>query len=187
MTFQEPGSMHDADLVIRPLALPRFTVLRLQRASDDALRQASAALDFELARTANMWSEGKPKNARLARTEWLIIDGPSPSELAVNLQGIFHHAQEITAGKVGWAVAGASAADLIANGCSLDLHPSVFRPRAVTRTLVAHVPATLSRPGPEPLFEIVTDRSLQTYFESWLADVAAGRAPDQAMPGVVIS
>lgn len=167
--------MRDSEPITQAIVLPRSTGLRLHRPSEDDLRRASAALDVELARPANMWSDVNPKCARLAPAEWLIIDGPTVGEIAYKLRDVLHHAQDLTAGKVGWAIQGLDAATFIANGCSLDLHPSAFPPRTVIRTLIAQIPALLSRPGQMPLFEIVIDRSYQAYFELWLADTLQHR------------
>lgn len=168
--------MHDANAEIRPLAMPRLTMLRLQRPSEDDMRRTSAALGFDLVRNANVWSEGTPRNARIAGGEWLVADGPKLGEVAAKLGSILHHAHEFSPGKVGWIIKGSRAPDLIAGGCSLDLDSNAFPPGSITRTLIAQSVAILARPSIELSFEIIIDRSLEGYFAAWLADAANGLA-----------
>lgn len=73
-------------------------------------------------------------------------------------------------------LSGPRAADVLAKGCALDLHPTVFGPGRVAQTLVAQADVILHRveggPAGEPAFDIHVRRSFAEYLWQWLADAA---------------
>lgn len=161
--------MHDRDAIIRPLELPSLTTLRLCKPSPDQIRQVSLALGFELATPPNTFTAGSPRTARLAPAEWLVTHGPSVDVISARLAGTLHHTSDMRPGKLGWILSGASAADILARDCTLDLHPGVFIPGSVTRTLIAQVPVILERIDGTS-FSLIADRSLKDYLNAWFAD-----------------
>lgn len=158
------------------LSLPALAVLRLHRPDETAIAATSDALGFQLPLEPNRWSAGPTPSARLAPGEWLIRAAPVVAELSERLTGIFHHISEVGPGRAAWRVSGPAAADLLASGCSLDLHGRAFPPRSAARTLVAGFPALVSRLEEEAAFEVIADRSVKTYLDRWLADAAEGLA-----------
>lgn len=164
---------------VRPCAVPRLTKLCLLRPSDADIRVASAKLGLELPLAPNT-IEGTPKTARLAPGEWLIFDGPNVAEIAMKLGSTVHAASDPTPGKAAWTIAGARAADLINAGCSLDLHPKVFRPGCIARTLLADASALISRPNEEPAFDLIVDQSLAHHISGWFGDTISARDPQAA-------
>jgi len=70
------------------------------------------------------------------------------------------------------ALSGPNAHDVLAKGCPLDLHPSVFAPGRVAQTIVAQADAILHRvdDGGEASFDIHVRRSFAEYLWLWLAD-----------------
>lgn len=73
-------------------------------------------------------------------------------------------------------LSGPRAADVLAKGCALDLHPTVFGPGRVAQTLVAQADVILHRvesdSADEPAFDIHVRRSFAEYLWQWLADAA---------------
>lgn len=170
-----PARLRAAAMAIQlePLRLPALQSLRLCEADDDAVRRASEAIGFELARPANRLTTGSPRTARLGPGEWLVFGG-NPVAMAEALGSTPHQAHEVGAGQVGWRICGAKAADLINAGCSIDLHEAVFPAGTCVRTLMAKVGVLLSRPDVRPAFEIIVEASLEHYLAAWLEDTTIG-------------
>jgi sarcosine oxidase, subunit gamma len=161
---------------VGPIELPALQTLRLFRPSDEEFGAVSARLGFELPLEANRLTRASPSAARLAPGEWLVRQS-SAADIATRLEGLLHHVCEIGAGRAGWRIVGPAAADLIACGCSLDLHPTVFSSGMCTRTLLAQIGVTVSRPYDNDGFEIIADRSHGPYLAAWLDDAALAFAP----------
>ena len=70
------------------------------------------------------------------------------------------------------AVSGAHARDLLAKGCTLDLHPRAFPVGACAQTGLARAGAILHLVDEAPSFEITILRSFADYMWVWLADAA---------------
>jgi sarcosine oxidase subunit gamma len=68
-------------------------------------------------------------------------------------------------------LAGPHAADALAAGCPLDLHPRAFPPGSVARTLLGKVGITLHRLD-AIVFELHVDRSFAEYAWLFLAQAA---------------
>ena len=63
--------------------------------------------------------------------------------------------------------------DLLAKGCPVDLHPSVFDVGQCAQSHLAKAPILLRQVDREPTFEIIVRRSFADYFWTWLEDAAA--------------
>lgn len=74
-------------------------------------------------------------------------------------------------------LSGPRARDVLAKGCSLDLHPRVFSPGRCVQTLLARAQVVLWRTGgqgdTEPSFRILVRSSFADYLADWLLDAAA--------------
>ena len=114
----------------------------------------------------------------LGPDEWLvqIADEAAPdipSALADALTG--HHAAlvDVRDGRTVIRVAGPGATALLAQGCSLDLHPRAFS--GVAQTLLAKVDILLHRVTDdegEPAFDVHVGRSYADYLWRWLTAAA---------------
>ena len=103
----------------------------------------------------------------LGPDEWLVVGAE---------QGDFPDAEavvDVSANRVAFELEGSRAADLLARGCSLDLHPSVFPPRRCAQTLVAHAQVILHRSSDET-FRLLVRPSVAPYLRAWLEDTRAG-------------
>jgi sarcosine oxidase subunit gamma len=88
----------------------------------------------------------------------------------------------VTAARAGVDLAGPRAAELLAKGCSIDLHPRAFPPGRCAQTLLARANVVVWHLG-EPLrdggYRVLTGASFAGYLADWLVD-AAGEYAGQA-------
>ncbi|MEI9851473.1 MAG: sarcosine oxidase subunit gamma family protein [Sphingomonas sp.] len=68
---------------------------------------------------------------------------------------------------------GPGARDLIAQGCSIDLHPRAFAPGHSAVTLIAQIGVAIDQIDADG-FRLITDRSYTPYLRTWLAHALAG-------------
>ncbi len=66
---------------------------------------------------------------------------------------------------------GAYASDLLAKGCTIDLHPSAFKTGQVVQTNLAKAQVTLHRSG-DNAFDLYLRRSFAEYLWAWLEDAS---------------
>jgi sarcosine oxidase subunit gamma len=161
--------------LIEPITLPPLQTLRLIEISDEAVAKAAGAIGFDLPTLPNRWTSGPPAAARLGLNEWLVRGG-SAAAIDERLFEIEHHVSDITAGRAGWRISGPAAVDLIAAGCSIDLHPTVFQPGACARTLLAQVGVLITRLEASS-FELIIGASSAAYFSTWLQDAQTSFSP----------
>jgi len=103
----------------------------------------------------------------LGPDEWLVLgaaEGDYPDAAA---------AVDVSANRVAFELSGDSAEDVIAQGCSLDLHPSVFPPGRCAQTLLAAVPVILLHVD-AAMWLILVRPSYANYVRAWLADAIEG-------------
>ncbi|MGA7325954.1 MAG: sarcosine oxidase subunit gamma family protein [Rhodomicrobium sp.] len=79
---------------------------------------------------------------------------------------------DLSASRARLQISGQPAPKLLAKGCPIDLHPSVFGPNDVAVTLIAHIGVHLSQLDDTPIYEIALFRSLAGSFFSWLSEAA---------------
>lgn len=112
----------------------------------------------------------------LGPDEWLVTAPAARSDLATRLRaglGAARHAvTEVTDSRTILRLEGPAARDLLAQGCSLDFHSSVFAPGqcASSRLALAHVLIhQLAEDAEEgPAYEIYVHRSHADYLWRWL-------------------
>jgi sarcosine oxidase, subunit gamma len=114
----------------------------------------------------------------LGPDEWLIVtEEAQEAVLAANLRdslgGRFCAVTEIGSGQTVITVAGGRARDVIAQGCSLDLHPRVFEAGRCAQTRLAKAGIVIAQTDAMPTFELIVRRSFADYLWSWLTDAAA--------------
>ncbi|MEU8268647.1 sarcosine oxidase subunit gamma family protein [Sphaerisporangium sp. NPDC049002] len=101
----------------------------------------------------------------LGPDEWLVIgdlDIPRSEDVAVT---------DVSALRTTLLVAGPGARDLLAHGCSLDLHPSVVGPGRCAQTMLARAQVVLvAREDDE--FWVLVRASFARYLADWLTDAA---------------
>jgi sarcosine oxidase subunit gamma len=99
----------------------------------------------------------------LGPDEWLVIGSREedfPDAAA---------AVDVSAARICFELAGDDVEDVLAQGCSLDLHPSVFRPGRCAQTLLAKAQVILHRRD-EATFRVLVRPSYANYLRAWLED-----------------
>jgi sarcosine oxidase, subunit gamma len=111
--------------------------------------------------------------------EWLITStGRNAEELESHLRDAVVESRgaavDVSAQRTILRLRGAHARDVLAKGCSLDLHPAVFGPGAAAQTMLgqaAVVLIPLNANGTD--YRILVRSSFARYLAEWLLDAAA--------------
>lgn len=111
----------------------------------------------------------------LGPDEWLVTTGRRgagglAAELRTALEGLHAAITDVSDARVVFRVGGAAARELLAKGCSLDLHPRAFGPGACAQTLLARVPVLLHRPGETADIDVYVGRSFAGHLRTWMTD-----------------
>lgn len=167
---------HEGQLFERP-SLTHVN-LRLDPADAEALAAANRILGLQLPLTPNTTAASQELLAIwLGPDEWLLLaEHHQPDSLVTDLQasltGRFASVVDTSAGQTVIRLSGPSALDVLARGCALDLHTSVFPPGACAQTLLARAQVLLIVVDDTPTFDIVVRRSFAPYVAAWLKDSA---------------
>ena len=116
----------------------------------------------------------------LGADEWLIV-GPDEggAALETQLRDALAAAPDsavaivdVSANRTTVELARPDAADILAGGCSIDLHPRAFRPGHCAQTLVARAGVILwqTANAPVPTYRLLVRPSFATYLATWLTD-----------------
>lgn len=114
----------------------------------------------------------------LGPDEWLLV-GPADTER--DLESRIREAAgdepvavtDVSAQRTTLLVAGSHARDLLAHGCSLDLHPRTFGPGRCAQTTLGRTQVVLvSRDEPGSGFWVLVRSSFALYLTDWLLDAA---------------
>ncbi len=81
-------------------------------------------------------------------------------------------AVDVSANRVCLELEGSDAAEVLARGCALDLHPSVFPPGSCAQTLFARAQVILYRTD-EHVFRMLVRPSYADYLRAWFRDAMA--------------
>jgi sarcosine oxidase, subunit gamma len=108
----------------------------------------------------------------LGPDEWLVL-GATEADFPEAAAAV-----DVSANRVGFELAGNDAADVLAQGCSLDLER--FDPGQCAQTLLARAPAILLRA--EAAWTILVRPSLAAYVRAWLEDAVAGAESRRETP-----
>ena len=134
-----------------------------------AKRVLGQALPIE----ANTISLGDHRIYWLGPDEWLVVTAADTvSDLVDRLQHALaklHAAvNDVSGGQVALRLSGTSVRDVLAKGCTLDLHPQVFRIGTCAQSGLAKANVILGPGGDTNTFEIVVRRSFADYLVRWL-------------------
>jgi sarcosine oxidase subunit gamma len=166
-------------IAIRVLAPRTRLSLRLAPA---LAAEAAVAAGFALDLPINHCKANAERMAmRLGPDEWLLSCRESEAAqiaraIEVTLAGLGYSLVDVSHAYVGFAVAGAAAAETMNAGCPLDLWPGAFPAGQATRTLLGKAEIILARPGDAPGFELLCMRSLAAYVRDFLLEAARGIA-----------
>ena len=129
--------------------------------------------------TPNTASVGTHHAFWLGPDEWLVTSAAEETAAMVEqLQKAtskFHAAvNDITGGQIAMLLEGSAARKILAKGCTLDLHPSVFQVGACAQSGLAKASVVLGLLDDTPTFMIVVRRSFSDYLCRWLTNAGSG-------------
>lgn len=154
--------------------------LNLRGQPDEAafMQAIKAAIGLDLPVEPNTVVTGTDVSALwLGPDEWLLITEPESQaklESAINKQlgDVFAGVTDVSSYYTTIVVAGYNAAELLARGTPIDLHPRVFGTDHCVQTLLAKTAATIVKVDDTPVFEVIVRISFADYLWRWLQDAA---------------
>lgn len=177
----KPGRHGDAGEDPVRITLPRRDIVQV------AVRRGHAAAVAQLLRGRyglDLPEVGRATDADAHAAIWIQpgawmltaprgAEGALAGEVARLLAG---HAAVIdqSHGRTTIVIEGAQARAVLAKGCRIDLHPSVFGPGHAASTVIAQVNCLIRQLDATPRFEMTVFSTLAEPFFHWLADSAAG-------------
>jgi sarcosine oxidase subunit gamma len=119
----------------------------------------------------------------LGPDEWLLVAPPGEQALLAEalrgaLAGGLGTVVDVSAHRTTLDVSGPLARDLLAKGCSLDLHASVLTPGHCAQTLVARAPVVLLPLADGTGFRLLVRSSFAGYLADWLLDATVEYGSD---------
>jgi sarcosine oxidase subunit gamma len=162
---------------ITPWPFVAMADLRLDPAGPTATAVA-AYLGVYLPTTPSTYVEGEPATAIwLGPDEWLITTPfCTPEGLETALReavGRDGTVVDVSAQRTTLRLRGEHVRDLLSGGCSIDLHPRVFRRGAAAQTLLGQAGVLLmALDDTATHYQIVVRSSFAGYLISWLLDAA---------------
>jgi sarcosine oxidase subunit gamma len=113
----------------------------------------------------------------LGPDEWLVL-GPDGTQeeierdlrAAIAADGGWGAVTDVSAQRTTLELDAPDARDVLAKGCSLDLHPRAFGPGRCAQTDVARANVILHQTGERPTYELLVAGSFAAYLATWLAD-----------------
>lgn len=114
-----------------------------------------------------------PRILWLGPDEWLVVGAEDTgTALSSVTEGLHAAVVDVSDGRTVISISGGNARDMMAKGCPLDLHPSIFARGRGAQTLIAHAHVILHLVDDTPHFEIYVHRSFADYLWRWLEDAA---------------
>jgi sarcosine oxidase subunit gamma len=141
--------------------------------------EASAALGVELPTAPNTWvPAGTGRAVWLGPDEWLLSSTTeAPEELEARVRAaaleLGGSATDVSAQRIGLRLTGARVRDVLAKGCSIDLHPRVFGRGSSAQTMLGQAGVVLLALSDAADDVVVLVRSsFAGYLADWLLDAA---------------
>lgn len=170
-----------------PITLPQLSVqdspiacaiLRLWRPAPATLEALSREFSVQWPTVPNTRVGNEGSILWLAPAEWAIVGWPSAAvaeRVARACSGTIHHLADVSEGRIAFDLRGGRARDVLAKGCSLDLHPAVFNADACAQTLLGDLPVLIESCPPTaaaPHYRVYCDISYRQWLQLWLQDAA---------------
>ena len=147
------------------------------RVDDTGLMSAATrVLGHPLPTEPNTFNGTTTRTFWMGPDEWHIItDRSAPdlvSALGANSGSPNGACNDVSGGYVYLELTGEDTADVLAKGCTLDLHPQVFKPGTCAQTNLAKCAVLIARPDRQDTFELLVRRSFAEYACLWLTQAA---------------
>ena len=147
--------------------------LRADCSDNDCVEALESQLGQSLPTTPNTLSEGEHRIYWLGPDEWLILtDLPQLRLLVEKLRqaadGKHVALNDVSGGQIVLRLDGTGVRDLLAKGCTLDLHPRVFTAGMCAQSGLAKANVLIGLAGQTESFDIVVRRSFSDYLLRWL-------------------
>jgi len=183
--------------MLRDVAWPTLIELRIASPQDGSSANTAvvgSALGLDLPPSGRV-SRGGDRLAVWLGPGWWLLDAPQAdgpglgaleASLVDRLRGLggWVSAVDVSAGFAVLELAGPRARDVLAHGCSIDLHPRVFGPGRAARTMLAKAQVVLAQTdgdatGRAPAYRIWVRTSFARYLTEWLLDAATEYLVDE--------
>lgn len=179
MILPGSGSVADQDFaksvrdvrVIRAQT-PPIRVLRLRKADRDGIDAIGRALGVPLPAEPNRATGDALRVLWLAPGEWMIAGHGVEADavLAAADAAAAAHLADVTEGRMLYVVDGPRSRDLLAKGCTLDLHRRTFPPGRCAQSALAQVFVLIERRHDDARFHIYADASYARHLDLWFED-----------------
>jgi sarcosine oxidase subunit gamma len=161
-------------------AEPFVAMVDVRLSAEAAARpEAAARLGIDLPRVPNSWvPAGAGRAVWLSPGEWLLTSTTeAPDELETRVRAavlpLGGTAADVSAQRIGLRLTGSRVRDVLAKGCSIDLHPRVFSRGSSAQTTLGRAGVILLALGDAGDDYVVLVRSsFAGYLADWLLDAA---------------
>ena len=170
--------MSDSALTLQRLSDVGYLNIRGDSSDTAFVDAIGKVCGVELPREPNTVFVGMNAMCWLGPNEWLLATPESDAaeiaaKLSKSLKNQHIAINDLSGGQVTYRLVGEAAAALLAKGCTLDLHPSVFGPGQCAQSGLAKSAVLLTPLRDGSGYEIVVRRSFADYLWQWL--LRAGR------------
>ena len=177
------ASAYRAGPLVTPAAQPDIALnertdltlldLRGNPATAEFIATAQAALGCALPLAPNTSAQGPHCDILwLGPDEWLLVSSHAEN-INEKLPIKAGYLTDVSHGRAALRISGPRTRELLAKGCSLDLHPRAFLAGHCAQTSLAHVGVLLQLPRTGDDFELYCARSYAQHLWHWLTVAAA--------------
>ena len=129
-------------------------------------------------------TEGDRATLGLGPDEWLVL-GPHGTQAAIERDlrdaiardGGWGAVTDVSAQRTTFVLRSPHAREVLATGCSLDLHPRVFVPGSCAQTDLGRANVVLHQVDGTPTYELLVAGSFAAYVGAWLAGALEDHHP----------
>lgn len=143
-------------------------------ANDDRFVTAvGEVLGQDLPQHANTLTQAEHRVYWLGPDEWQVVTSADRAnsvfrQLGDALAGQHVAVNDLSGGYVALHLSGADVPSLLARGCTLDMHSTVFRAGDCAQSGLAKANVLIGCIHPAPVYEIIVRRSFSEYLLQWL-------------------
>jgi sarcosine oxidase subunit gamma len=162
-------------VAIRELPFLAHTDVRLEPGARAAVERG---LGIPLPQQPNTWVHGERSALWLGPDEWLLVTPPD-SQAAVDaavraaLADGWGAVVDVSDQRTILELSGPRARDVLAAGCSIDLHPRAFSPGRCAQTNLGRTGVVIAQHDAAPAYWVFVRRSFAGYLAAWLIDAIA--------------